>query len=187
MSPTVAAPVSLDDLAGMFERYGSRLHRYCASRIGPSAAEDVVAEAFLLAHQHRDRYDPAAGTPLAWLFGIATNLIRRHRRREVRGFRALARTGVDPLVDDGPAERAASRADAAALVRRVSAELARLPRRQREVLLLYAVGQLEYGEIAWALGIPVGTVRSALHRARTKIRAALEREGHGHDHAAAGR
>lgn len=64
--------------------------------------------------------------------------------------------------------------DATALVRRVSSVLAGLPSRQREVLLLFAVAQLEYAEIAAALGIPVGTVRSALHRARTKVRTALE-------------
>jgi RNA polymerase sigma factor (sigma-70 family) len=174
MSASPAVPVVIDDLASLFERYGSRLHRYCASRIGPSAAEDVVAETFLLAHQHRDRYDPADGPPVAWLFGIATNLLRRHRRREVRGFRALARTGIDPVIEDGLADRSAARVDATAQVRQVSAVLAGLPRRQREVLLLFAVAQLEYAEIAEALGIPVGTVRSALHRARSKVRTALE-------------
>jgi RNA polymerase sigma-70 factor (ECF subfamily) len=175
MSPPsdATAAVAPQDLAGLFERYGQQLHRYCASRVGSSAAEDVVAEAFLIAHQRQDRYDPASGSPAAWLFGIATNLLRRHRRVEVRALRALARTGVDPLVDDGLADRAAARVDAAALSRRVAAALATLPRRQREVLLLFAVAELEYGEIATALDIPVGTVRSALHRARTKIRAAL--------------
>lgn len=175
-SETVAPPGEIDDLAGMFERYGSRLHRYCASRVGSSAAEDVVAQTFLVAHERRHRYDPAAGSPQAWLFGIATNLLRQHRRGEVRAFRVLGRTGVDPLVDDGPAERATARVDASALARRVSTVLATLPRRQREVLLLFAVAQLEYGEIATALGIPIGSVRSALHRARTKIRAILEND-----------
>jgi DNA-directed RNA polymerase specialized sigma24 family protein len=54
--------------------------RYCASRVGSSAAEDLVAETFLIAHQRRHRYDPAAGPMSAWLFGIASNLLRRHRR-----------------------------------------------------------------------------------------------------------
>lgn len=162
------------ELGDLFRQYGQQLHRYCASRIGPAGAEDVVAEVFLVAHQRRERYDPAAGSTAAWLFGIATNLLRRHRRAEVRGFRALARTGVDPLAGhDELAERAAARADASALAPRVAAALAALPRRQREVLLLYAVAQLEYREIAVALGIPVGSVRSSLHRARTKVRAAL--------------
>ena len=54
--------------------------------------------------------------------------------------------------------------------------LAALPRRQRDVLLLVAVAELEYGEVATALGIPIGSVRSALHRARHKLRAALGAE-----------
>jgi RNA polymerase sigma-70 factor (ECF subfamily) len=168
----MAPPVEVADLAGMFHRYSPRLHRYCASRVGPTAAEDVVAETFLVAHERRHRYDPAAGPVSGWLFGIATNLLRRHRRREVRALRALARTGVDPLVED-PAERAVARVDAAAQSRRVARVLAGLPRRQREVLLLFAVAELEYREIAAALGIPVGSVRSSLSRARVKIRAAL--------------
>lgn len=175
MSPpdAVTAPAAVGDLAGLFERYGRPLHRYCASRVGQTAAEDVVADTFLVAHEQWHRYDPSAGSASSWLFGIATNLLRRHRRAEVRALRALARTGVDPMVEEGPAERAAARADATALTRRIASALASLPRRQREVLLLFAVAELEYAEIATALDIPIGTVRSALHRARSKVHAAL--------------
>lgn len=172
MSPLVA-PVAPGNLAALFERYGRQLHRYCASRIGSSAAEDVVAETFLLAHQHRHRYDPAAGTPAAWLFGIATNLLRRHRRTEIRALRALAHADGGPRAAEGPAQRATDRVDAERAVGRLSAVLAKLPRRQRDVLMLYAVAELEYAEIAAALRIPLGSVQSALHRARAKVRAAL--------------
>ncbi|GAB7050585.1 RNA polymerase sigma factor [Catenuloplanes indicus] len=71
----------------------------------------------------------------------------------------------------GAREAAASRVDAARDVARLSGVLARLPRRQRDVRMLFAVAELEYGEIAAALGIPLGSVRSSLHRARTKVRA----------------
>lgn len=178
MSPSRPAPAVLDDLAGAFEQHGPRLFRYCAGRVGASAAEDVVAETFLVAHERRHRYDPDLGPPAAWLFGIATNLLRRHRRTEVRAFRAYARTGADPLVVEEPADRVAALVDAAALIPRVAGVLAELPRRQREVLLLFAVAELGYAEIAAALGIPVGSVRSALHRARTRVRSALE-DDHG--------
>ena len=70
----------------------------------------------------------------------------------------------------------ADRVDAQRSVARVAHVLARLPRRQREVLLLFAIAELEYSEIATALGIPLGSVQSSLHRARTKIRAALSPE-----------
>lgn len=48
-------------------------------RLGRDAAEDVVAETFLVAFDRRHRYDPARPDARPWLYGIATNLIRRHR------------------------------------------------------------------------------------------------------------
>lgn len=148
-----APPVGDDpaDLAGMFARYGRRLLVYCACRVEPDAAEDVVAETFLVAYARRHRYDHDRPSALPWLYGIATNLVRRHRRTEARAYRAYAR----------------------AARQRLAAALTRLPRRQRDVLLLYAVAQLEYAEIAEALDIPLGSVRSSLHRARAKLRAGL--------------
>jgi len=176
--PSTLADVDPGDVAGLFTRYGHQLHRYCASRIGYSAAEDVVSDTFLLAHERRDRFTPEQGTALAWLYGIATNVLHRRRRDEVRALRAIARTGVDPLAEDGMADCAVARADASIQSRRVAAALARLPARQRDVLLLFAVAELEYAEIAAALDIPLGSVQSALHRARTKVRAALAASTH---------
>jgi len=140
--------------------------------VGPDVAEDLVSSTFLVAYERRERFDPARAEALPWLYGIATNLVRRHRRDELRAYRMFARTGVDPLAcDDG--DRAAERADGALLARRIAGVLMELPARQRDVLLLFAIGQLEYVEIAQALNIPLGSVQSALHRARTKLRAAL--------------
>jgi RNA polymerase sigma-70 factor, ECF subfamily len=171
----VAAP---DAVAAAFDRHAAAVYRYCARRVGPDAAEDLVGEVFLIAQRRRDRL-AATDEALPWLYGIATNLLRRHRRDEVRAYRALARTGVDPLggatgVAEGHEARAAERADATVAVRRLAAALAALPRRQRDVLLLYAVGELSYAEIAEALAMPLGSVQSALHRARGRLRAALD-------------
>jgi RNA polymerase sigma-70 factor (ECF subfamily) len=164
-----------DDFATLYDRHAPGLFGYCARRVGPDVAEDVVANTFLTAYEHRRRYDEARGDPLPWLYGIATNLLRRHRRDEVRSYRLLARTGVDPIseADAGHEQRADERTDARARARRIAGALAALPARQRDVLLLYAVGELEYAEIAEALHIPLGSVQSALHRARAKLRAAL--------------
>lgn len=162
------------DLAGLFDRYARDLLRYCAQRVGSDHAEDAVAETFLVAYEQRHRFDPKRGSLLPWLYGIATNVLRRHRRIELRRLRTLAKaqTGGDTATE--PAEqRSAERIDAARQVARVSRALAALPRRQRDVLMLYAVADLEYAEIAAALGIPLGSVQSALFRARRKIRAAL--------------
>ncbi|MFC0530156.1 RNA polymerase sigma factor [Phytohabitans kaempferiae] len=171
-TPTSPATTDPADLAGVFDRYARELLRYCTRRVGEQVAEDVVAETFLVAYEQRHRYDAARGEVLPWLYGIATNLLRRHRRTEIRALRALAHAdGGSPV--DGPAQRATERVDAARAVARLSAVLAKLPRRQRDVLMLYAVAELEYAEIAAALQIPLGSVQSALHRARAKVRAAL--------------
>ncbi|GAB2576964.1 DNA-directed RNA polymerase sigma-70 factor [Paractinoplanes abujensis] len=169
-SPTTAA-AGADDLAGMFGRHARELLRYCTRRVGPQLAEDVVAETFLVAHERRHRFDPARGELLPWLYGIATRLLRRHVREEVRALRQVA------LVPDaGHDEAAAHRVDAQREVARLPAVLAKLPRRQRDVLMLYAVAELEYAEIAAALEIPLGSVQSSLHRARAKVKAALSEE-----------
>src|SRR5262249_6149903 len=143
-----------------------------ACRVGPDAAEDVVAETFLVAYAQQDRYDPARASPLTWLYGIATNFTRRHRRQERRLLDGYARL-APVLADPGSADDAASRADAEQVGRRIARALARLPARQRDVLLLYAIAELEYAEIAAALDIPLGSVQSSLYRARIKLRAAL--------------
>ncbi|MEV0566533.1 RNA polymerase sigma factor [Dactylosporangium sp. NPDC050588] len=175
---TGARDVSPPDVAALFDAYSERVHRYCAHRVGPVAAEDLVAEVFLVAHRHRDRI-AGPGEPLAWLYGIATNLLRRHRRDEVRAYRALARVGVDPFggatgVVDSHDSRSAERVDATRTGRRLAGALAALPRRQRDVLLLFAIAELSYAEIAVALDIPIGSVRSALSRARASVRAAID-------------
>jgi RNA polymerase sigma-70 factor (ECF subfamily) len=172
----VDSPADPADLAGMFDRYARDLLRYCAQRVGSDLAEDAVAETFLVAYEQRDRFDPKRGALLPWLYGIATNVLRRHRRVELRHLRTLARATGEPE-DPQSEQRNVERLDAAQQVARVSRALAALPRRQRDVLLLFAVAELEYAEIAAALSIPLGSVQSALHRARTKIRAALASGG----------
>lgn len=173
-TPTTPAVIEPADLAGMFDRYARELLRYCTRRVGEQVAEDVVAETFLVAYEQRHRYDAERGEMLPWLYGIATNLLRRHRRTEIRAWRALARGDGLSRVTEGPGQRAAERVDAQRTVARLSAVLAKLPRRQRDVLLLFAVAELEYAQIAAALQIPLGSVQSALHRARAKVRAALD-------------
>jgi RNA polymerase sigma-70 factor (ECF subfamily) len=168
-----------DGFTALYDRHARTLYRYCARRVGPDLAEDVVAQTFLVAYERRHTYVQDQ-PPLPWLFGIATNVLNRHRRDEVRGYRALARTGTDPLLapsaQESHATRTEERTDARRRSQRVAWVLAKLPRRQRDVLLLFAVAELSYAEIAEALNLPVGTVQSALHRARTKMRKALEEQ-----------
>ncbi|MBW8483969.1 RNA polymerase sigma factor [Actinomadura parmotrematis] len=158
--------------AALFDRYAAMLYRYVSRRLGPEPAEDVVGETFLVAFSRRHRYDLAYTDARPWLFGIATKLVSRHHRGEAARYRALRRSPVEPHVQS-PADDVAALVTAGASRPALAAALAALPRRDRDVLLLVAWGDLSYAEAAQALGVPVGTVRSRLHRARRKVRAAL--------------
>ncbi|HTE62147.1 MAG TPA: RNA polymerase sigma factor [Solirubrobacteraceae bacterium] len=168
-----------DAFVALFERHFRELHRYLARRVGGELADDLAAEAFAEAFRVRGRYRPLTPDARPWLYGIAANLLFKHRRGEARRLRALARTRGELAHDD--ADGALERVDAAALAPRVAAALRGLAPRDREVLLLFAWAELGYAEIAVALAIPVGTVRSRLSRARAQVR----RELGDHDDSAA--
>lgn len=155
----------------VFDRHAPAIHGYIARRLGRDAADDLVAETFLVAFRRRGGYDCGQASARPWLYGIATNLIARHRRDEIRFLRAIARTGVDPAAEP-IADRVTERVAAAAMHRGLAAALAGLPAADRSVLLLITEG-LGYQEAALALGVPAGTVASRLARARRKLREAL--------------
>ncbi|MFF0184938.1 RNA polymerase sigma factor [Streptomyces sp. NPDC005244] len=155
--------------ARLYDRYAPDIHRYAARRLGDHAADDVTADTFLTAFRVRARYDASRASARPWLYGIAAHLIGKQRRKEVRGLRALARTGHDPVGAGWVEDTGDLVADRAPL----ADALAALSAADRHVLLLVAWADLTYQEVAEALGIPVGTVRSRLNRARRKVRAAL--------------
>jgi RNA polymerase sigma-70 factor (ECF subfamily) len=158
--------------AGIFDRYYGQVHGYAVRRLGQSLADDVAAETFLIAFTLRGRYDLSRPDARPWLFGIASNLVSRHHRAEARRYRAMARTGVAEI-DEGQVEQADARVDAQAQRMQLAAALAQVRAADRDVLLLVAWAGLTSAEAAEALGIPAGTARSRLHRARIQIRAAL--------------
>jgi RNA polymerase sigma-70 factor, ECF subfamily len=161
--------------AWLYDRHAARLHRYVARRLGGGHADDIVADTFLDAFRKRHRYDLTVADARPWLYGIAANLIGKHGRSEVRMLRAYARTGADPVLAQAATsmDEADGRISSAAVKRELAAALAGLSAADRNVLLMIAWADLSYAEVATALGIPVGTVRSRLHRARSRIRAAL--------------
>lgn len=163
-----------DAFAVIFDRYADDIHRYIARRLGSDTADDLMAETFVIAFQRRRRYDLSHAHARPWLYGIATNLIGRHRREEARRLRALSRVAaLRPGREDGGPEEIVEKLDAGRADGTVAAALAELPARYRDVVLVIAWGELDYEEAAQALGVPVGTVRSRLHRARTRLRRAL--------------
>jgi RNA polymerase sigma-70 factor (ECF subfamily) len=171
--------LSVDDpelFSAIYERYAATLYRYAFRRLGEEGAEDVVASAFLAAFRARRRYDYGRPEARPWLFGILTREIAQCRRVEAARYRALARAApADPAhtVADGFAERVVTDVAAQAARGRLGAALAGLPARDRDTLLITAWAGLSYEEAALALGIPVGTVRSRLNRARRRMRDTL--------------
>ncbi len=160
----------------LFRRHAPRLHAYVKRRLGPTLADDVVAETFATAFRQRERFDGRAEFA-AWLWGIAANAIARHHRQETRMYKAFARTGVDPA-EDGIADLVGDRVAAAAHAPRLARALATLNAQDRNAILLLAWGELSYAEIAAVLGLPLGTVKAKIHRARAKLRKAIPREDH---------
>ncbi|WP_127506786.1 RNA polymerase sigma factor [Actinoplanes solisilvae] len=161
-----------ESFGAVFDRHAATLHRYLARRAGRSLADDLTAETFLTAFKSRTRYDVSRSDALPWLYGIAANLLRGHQRAELRQYRALARTGVDPALD-APDDRVLAQVTAAGHVRALAGVLAKPNPGERDVLTLYSQAELSYPEVARALDIPIGTVRSRLHSARKRLRAAL--------------
>lgn len=156
----IAASLSEPEVfAVLFDRHFDAVHAYAQRRVGPDLADEVAAETFTRAFDQRRRYDRSRDEARPWLLGIAANLLRRHWRSERRRLDAYARSTSAGAADVLPPVRA----DLAAAVKR-------LPRREREPLLLLAWADLSYEEIGVALGIPVGTVRSRISRARARLR-----------------
>ncbi|MFG1697465.1 RNA polymerase sigma factor [Nonomuraea sp. NPDC049309] len=156
----------------LFTDHAPELKHYIIRRLGPEPADDIVAETFAVALQHLASYDRSRGDERAWLFGIATNLISRHRRREIGLYKALSRTGIDPAIESFT-DVVDRRVSAGAARRRLAKALAGLSQAHRDTLLLVVWAELTYEEAAAALGVPVGTVRSRVNRARNKLRRAL--------------
>lgn len=157
-----------------FEAEFASLHRYLARRVGASTADEVAAETFSVAFRNWDRLD--SERPVRpWLYGIAANLVRHHWRKEQRMLRAYARTGLDPVLAEEDA--VVERIDAETRKRELAEALAALRRDEREILLLHAWAELTDAEIADALGLPIGTVKSRLSRTRERLRNRLGEVG----------
>jgi RNA polymerase sigma-70 factor (ECF subfamily) len=169
--PDLGGPDVAAAFTQLFDAHAGALRGYLARRIGGAAADDLVADTFLVAIRQRHRYDPSRAAARSWLYGIATGLLRNHLRQELRELRAVARAGARVEHQPGPEPVVADRVDAQVRVGQLAQALARLEPGDRDVLLLTAWAGLDSAEVAAALDIPVGTVRSRLHRVRRWLRA----------------
>jgi RNA polymerase sigma-70 factor (ECF subfamily) len=159
-----------DAVRALFVAHAVDLHAYATRRVGRDLADDVVAETFRQAIESWDRYDPSLGPARAWLFGIATNLLRRHWRTERRRLAALGRSGGEIRVTAADASAGVDdRLDAGARIARVLDAVTDLDPQDRELLTLVSWERMSHAEVAEVLSIPVGTVRSRLHRIRRRL------------------
>ena len=156
----------------LFDRHARPLRRYAASRAGNAVADDVMSETFLIAFERRDTFDHSWDDAGPWLFGIATNVLRQHHRAESLRLKTIARSGQE--VADDAFVAVASRVDARLAIRKIAAILKSMSTVNRDSLLLWAWADLTYEQIAHATGVPIGTVRSRINRARSVLRHASE-------------
>ena len=156
-----------DAFVEVARRHEVAIHGYLARRAGRQAADDLLAEVWLRAFAARGGYDTGHPDARPWLFGIARNVLREHWRTSGSQPAALDEAVTDPW--DG----IDARLDSAGRARAVVSAVRALPAAEREVLLLVAWEQLAPAEAAKVLGIPHGTARSRLHRARAALRRVL--------------
>jgi RNA polymerase sigma-70 factor (ECF subfamily) len=152
----------------LFERHFAPVHRFVGRQLGPPGAEDASAEVFLRALRGVQGFSSDQPDALPWLLGIATNVVRRELRRRY-GERRESLDSIEG-VGDPVQER---RLDAVGRLAEVEEVLSRMPLDEREPLLMYAWLDVSYEQIALALEIPTGTVRSRIARGRRRLREEL--------------
>lgn len=157
-------------VAAWFDRHVDTIHRYVARRAGDDVALDVTAETFRVALEQFSRFESSRGDERAWLYGIATNLLRRHWRTEQRLLRTQRRAGSNAVVAGDPLAAVDARIDAQRDVERVLAAVEMLEPEDYDLLVLVAWEHLSSTEISEALDIPASTVRARLRRIRTQLR-----------------
>jgi RNA polymerase sigma factor (sigma-70 family) len=154
--------VDASAFAGIFDRHFRAIFRFMRGRVGSQLAEDLASETFVVAFGRRSTYDLSREDALPWLYGIAVNLLRDYRRAEERRLRAYTRVPADfGSASDDPGDRLDSS---------VSSVLLELSHEERNLILLLSWADLTYEQLADALDLPVGTIRSRVSRVRSKLR-----------------
>ena len=164
---SVKSPESFGEL---FDRHATTMFRYFVRRVDPDDADSLLGELFRIAFEKRAGFDTERAEARPWLYGIASNLLARHREGEARRLDATARLVNTSVAASDLFSEIDARLDATRLWPDVAAAITTLPQGERDTLLLFAWEGMSYDQIASALDVPVGTVRSRLNRARGRLR-----------------
>lgn len=162
-------------IAALYKRHGGLVFRFTLRMSGNVAvAEEITQEVFLALLTQVDRFDAARGSLSTWLCGIARRKLWKHLERSKEAlFDFDEDTAAElPCRNDGPVELLL-RQEAVAAVRAGTDEL---PPQLREVVILCALEEMSYEQAAHVLAVPVGTVRSRLHRAKARLAGLLRTE-----------
>lgn len=159
----------------VFERHWDAIFRFFERRLGPEPAADLASEVFRIAFERRASYEVGGNASCRpWLYGIAANLAMKERRRFARHLAAMERLArLQSVSHDDHAAMVAANVDAEGSWSQLRDALGAIDSFSREMLLLVAWEGLSYGDIARAFDIPIGTVRSQLHRSRARLRLLL--------------
>ena len=165
----------LSSLGVLFDRHAVDVRSFVARLgIGAGDVDDLTQTTFMLVREAASSFH-GQGSGRAWLFGLAANVVRRHRRSFARMATRVAAWALEPRADTTPTpERASDVRERAALAGRA---LTRLSAKKREVFVMIVMEDVTAEDVAGALGIPIGTVWTRLHHARRELRAYLEKEG----------
>lgn len=173
----VASSTDPECFGVIFERHFSAVFGFVAASIAVDKADDVASEVFVQAFRQRDRYKPEYASAKPWLFGIAANLVADYYRTQARQNRAYRRVFARDVGDAGFEDEALSRVDVEAVSPLLHKAMGLLRSHERAVVILFVLENMSYTEVAAALEIPVGTVRSRLNRARRRLRNLIEVSG----------
>lgn len=159
----------------IFDRHYPAVHRFLVAHWGSETGADLASETFLVAFEQRERFDLSRASARPWLFGIALNLskmeARRLRRESGAAVRGAERDELEDFVDS-LIRRVDARRQATTLG--LSEVLKQLRPEDLTVLTMAALGEMTHTQIAESLNVPIGTVKSRLHRTVTALRELFE-------------
>ena len=165
-----SASIDPDAMERLYRRHVGRTVAFALRRCRtPEEVHDLVAAIWLEVIEAADRFDPARGRALAWIFGVSANLVADRRRRDAREHQALRRLGGRRVLDDNDFERLEAAIDAERMSEQFRDGVEALPNAERAAFELVAIEGMNSRQAAHSLGIEPAAIRMRVTRARRKL------------------